>query len=115
VQNLVWVWEADPPGSKPDEAGTPSDYFPGLLYADAIELRLSWLDARFPAGMVAQGAVGKPVGVELTGTLPSPEVLTNHAAFAWFLATPQADPVSRAGAWGKLLGDPHIAALAPAQ
>jgi mannan endo-1,4-beta-mannosidase len=115
LRNLVWVWEADPPGSKPDEAGTPSDYFPGLLYADAIELRLSWLDARFPAAMVAQGAVGKPAGVELTGSLPSPEVLTNHAAFAWFLATPPADPATRADAWSKLLGDPHVVALAPAQ
>ena len=115
VQNLVWVWETDPPGFKPDEPGMASDYFPGLLYADAIELRLSWLDARFPAGMVAQGAVGKPVGVELSGTLPSPEVLTNHAAFAWFLATPQADPAARASAWGKLMGDPHVATLAPAQ
>ncbi len=115
ARNLVWVWEADPPDFRPDGAGTPSDYFPGLLYADAIELRLSWLDARFPAGMVAQGAVGKPVGVELSGTLPPPEVLTNHAAFAWFLATPQTDPAARADAWRKLVGDPHVAALAPAQ
>jgi mannan endo-1,4-beta-mannosidase len=115
LHNLIWVWEADPPDFKPDGAGTPSDYFPGLLYADAIELRLSWLDARFPAGMVAQGAVGKPAGVEFTGTLPPPEVLMNHAAFAWFLATPQADPAARADAWRKLMGDPRVATLAPAQ
>jgi mannan endo-1,4-beta-mannosidase len=115
VQNLVWVWEADPPGSKPDEPGLPSDYFPGLLYADAIELRLNWLDARFPTAVLAQGAVGKPAGIELTGNLPPPEVLMNHAAFAWFLATPPADPATRAEAWSKLLGDPHVASLAPAQ
>jgi mannan endo-1,4-beta-mannosidase len=115
LQNLVWIWEAAAPDYKPDGAGTPGDFFPGLLYADAIELRLSWLDSRFPAGILAQGAVGKPVGVELTGSLPPPEVVTNHAAFAWFLATPPADPASRAEAWRQLAGDPHIAALAPAQ
>jgi beta-mannanase len=115
VKNLVWVWEADPPGSRADEAGTPGDYYPGLLYADAVELRLNWLDSRFPAGMISQGTVGKPAGVELTGSLPPPEALTNHAVFAWFLATPQADPAARADAWRKLLGDPHVAALAPAQ
>jgi hypothetical protein len=60
LKNLVWVWESDPPDFRGDGADRPSDFFPGLLYADAIELRLSWLDARFPAGMVAQGAVGKP-------------------------------------------------------
>jgi mannan endo-1,4-beta-mannosidase len=114
--NLVWVWEAAPPDFRSGGSGVFSDFFPGLLYADALEVRLNELNPRFPAGrFLAQISAGKAVGVELTGNLPPPEAFTERSGWAWFLATPPADPATRAEAWRKLLGDPHVAALAPAQ
>jgi mannan endo-1,4-beta-mannosidase len=115
VKNLVWVWETDPPGSRPDEPGTPGDYFPGLLYADAVEVRLGWLDSHFPARILSQGTVGKPAGVELTGSLPGPDVFADRSVWSWFLADAPKDPDARADAWRTLVGDPHVAALAAAQ
>jgi mannan endo-1,4-beta-mannosidase len=120
LHNLVWVWESDAPEFGPgSDVGLPSDYFPGLLNVDAVEVRLSRVNERFPAGrFLAQLAVGKPLGVELAGEPPLPQALTSHGAWAWFLAAPPAtapaDSDVRAEALRQLYSDPHIASLAPA-
>jgi mannan endo-1,4-beta-mannosidase len=119
LHNLVWTWEAAAPRFRQDgDPESPTDFFPGLLYADVLEIRLNRVDPRFPAGrFLEQTAAGKPFGVELSGEIPPPEALADHSGFAWFLAAPPtpADSTVRAEALRKLYADPHIASLAPAQ
>jgi mannan endo-1,4-beta-mannosidase len=120
LHNLVWVWEAAAPDFRSGGAGTLSDFYPGLLYTDAIEIRLNRVEPYFQASrFLEQTAVGKPIGVELTGDLPQPAALTGQAGWAWFMAAPPppapADSTARAESLRKLYGDPRIASLAPAQ
>ena len=120
LHNLVWVWEAAAPDFRSGGAGTLSDFYPGLLYTDAVEIRLDRVDPYFQAGRILeQTAVGKPIGVELTGDLPLPAALTEHAGWAWFMAaalpSAPADSTGRAESLRKLYGDPHIVSLAAAQ
>ena len=116
LHNLLWVWEAAPPSFGPGGPGPLSDFFPGLLYADALELRVNDLNPYFPAGrFLAQAAVGKVIGVELKGNLPAPEVFAGPSEWAWFLAAPQAIPAPGSDALRKLYADPHVVSLAPAQ
>jgi mannan endo-1,4-beta-mannosidase len=120
LHNLVWVWEAVPPDFRSGNAGLLTDFYPGLLYTDALEIRLNRLDPYFPAGRFLQEiAAGKPVGVELTGNLPSPPALTGQAGWAWFLLAPPvsapADATARTESLRNLYADPKIASVAAAQ
>jgi len=116
LHNLVWVWETAPPSFGPGGSGAMSDFFPGLLYTDALEARLGQMNSRFPADrFVSLFAAGKPIGVELTGNIPSPEIFAGRSAWAWFLAAPPADPAAGADALRKLYDDPHIVSLPAAQ
>jgi mannan endo-1,4-beta-mannosidase len=121
LHNLVWVWEAAAPDFRSGGAGTLSDFYPGLLYTDAVEIRLNRVEPWFQASrFLEQTAVGRPLGVELTGDLPLPAALTEHAGWAWFLAAPPpfsapADTTLRAESLRKLYGDPKIVSLAAAQ
>jgi hypothetical protein len=125
LHNLVWVWEAAAPEFRPGGGGSAgpgplSDFFPGYLCTDALEIRLNQLSTRFPASrFVAQLALEKPIGVELSGDLPAPAALIQTSGFAWFLAVPpvsaSADSTVRTDALRTLYGDPHIVSLAPAQ
>jgi hypothetical protein len=38
IHNLAWVWEAAAPGFGPGANGAFSQFFPGLLYVDALDL-----------------------------------------------------------------------------
>jgi len=120
VHNLIWVWEADAPDSGPNGAGSFNDYFPGLLYVDALEVKLHNLDDRFAGGgSLVSFAAGKPVGVELVGELPSPKALTGQRGWSWFLAAPplasSADFVVRTDALRKIYADPLVVSLPAAQ
>ena len=116
LHNLVWVWEASTPDYRSGGTGLLSDFYPGLLYTDAIQLRLSRVDPGFPASrFIELTAVGKPLGVELKGDLPSPEAFAEQSGWAWFLASSPADPALRAEALRKLYSDPRIVSVAPAQ
>jgi mannan endo-1,4-beta-mannosidase len=120
LHNLIWVWEAAPPDFRSGNAGLLSDFYPGLLCTDALEIRLNRLDPYFPAGRFLQEtAVGKPIGVELTGNLPPPAALTEQAGWGWFLAAPPpsapADSTAHAESLRKLYADPKIVSLTPAQ
>jgi mannan endo-1,4-beta-mannosidase len=120
LHNLVWVWEAAAPDFRSGGTASPSDFFPGLLYTDALEIRLNRVDPWFQAGrFLEQTTVGKPLGVELTGTLPPPEALTGQAGWAWFLAAPPpaapADSAARADTLRKLYGDPKIVSIEATQ
>jgi mannan endo-1,4-beta-mannosidase len=116
LHNLVWVWAASAPDYRAGGTGLLSDFYPGLLYTDAIQLQLTSVDPGFPANrFVEQTAVGKPLGVELKGELPSPETFAELSGWAWFLATPPAGLATRTEALRKLYSDPHIVSVAPAQ
>jgi len=120
LHNLIWVWEAAPPDFRPNGAGVFADFFPGLLYADALEVSQHNLNSRFRIdGFLAQFAAGKAVGVELTGDVPPPGTLTENSAWAWFLSAPTAsapaDSNARTEALRKLYGDPGIVSLAVSQ
>ena len=114
LHNLVWVWEAGPPDFRPGGSGLFSDFFPGLLSTDAVEIQLNQVDTRFPVGrFLGQSAGGKPIGVELTGDLPSPDAFTDRSGWAWFLAASQPVSATRDAALGKLYSDPRIVSLTP--
>jgi mannan endo-1,4-beta-mannosidase len=117
LHNLLWVWESAVPesGSGSDQ-GTLSDYFPGLLFVDAVEARTTRLDAYAARGL-AGISVGKPLGVELAGELPSPEAMGARPGWSWFLAAPPASAgaAARAEALRKLYLSPHVVSLAPAK
>ncbi|MGD0859958.1 MAG: glycosyl hydrolase [Terracidiphilus sp.] len=120
LHNLVWVWEAAAPDFRSGGAGMLSDFYPGLLYTDAVEIRLNRVDPWFQADrFLEQTTVGKPIGVELTGDLPLPAALTEHAGWAWFMAaalpSAPASATPRAESLRKLYGDPHIVSFAAAQ
>jgi mannan endo-1,4-beta-mannosidase len=117
LQNLVWVWEtAAPQFGSGATTVAPSDVFPGLLYVDAVEARLSQIVPWVPADrMIRQLASGKPVGVELIGELPSPEALTRNGVWAWFLTSPAPDSPARSEALQKLYAAPGIASLPSVQ
>ena len=116
LHNLVWVWQAVPPDSATGGGGLLSDYVPGLLYADALQIRLNQAETRFPGSrLLEQAAGGKVVGVELTGDLPSPDALAGSGSWAWFLAGDQPSSVTRDAALHKLYDDPRIVSLVPKQ
>jgi len=116
LHNLVWLWEAAAPDFRPGGAGMINDFFPGLLYTDALEIRLSRIDTRFPVSrFLEEAAVGKVIGVELDGDVPPPESLTEHSRWSWFLIAPptsaQADSTVRTEALRRLYDDVHIVSL----
>src|ERR1700722_6275700 len=60
--NLVWIWQGGPPGFGPGANGPYAAFFPGLLYADALELSVSRTQSRYRADAFLEGfAVGKPI------------------------------------------------------
>lgn len=112
LQNLVWVWQAGPQQLSAGLAGAPSDYFPGLLYADALAIRVDDLNGRFPADrLLRQLAVGKPVGVELSGQAPLPAALTGRSHWAWFVLDAAPDSAARADSLRNLYAAPEVISL----
>jgi len=115
LHNLVWVWEAGAPDAQPGGAGPLSDFFPGMLSTDALEMRLKSGDALQNAGRaLEQFAPGKPIGVELDSAPPPPEAFAKGTDWAWFVAAPQAASAAHAEALRKLYGDARIVSLAVA-
>lgn len=110
LHNLLWVWEIGPPSFGPGAAALPSDYFPGLLYVDALELRARQLNGRWPLSrFLTSIGVDKPVGVELTGDVPAPESLLGESDWSWFVLDAAPSTPARAAALHTLFADPHIA------
>jgi len=118
LHNLIWVWDAGAPEFRPGGPGMFSDFFPGYLYTDALQINLREVNPRLRArGMMAQFAAGKPVGIAFAGDPPSPEAFADNSGWSWFVAAPPAasstDPAARAEALRKLYADPRIVSLAP--
>jgi mannan endo-1,4-beta-mannosidase len=117
LHNLVWVWQPAAPSFNAGDAGPFSDFFPGLLYTDALSISLRNANTRFRIdGMLAEFGVGKPIGVEFTGNPPAPEAVTGRASWGWFLIdAPNAADAARDAALRTLYADPHVASLPAAQ
>jgi len=88
VRNLVWIWTAAPPGFGPNANGSLFDFFPGLLYTDALSLKDPQLSWRADATLASM-AVGKPIGVELSA-IPTPDIAQQK--WSWFLLAPDPTP-----------------------
>jgi mannan endo-1,4-beta-mannosidase len=116
LHNLVWVWEAAVPELGRGSGDRLSDFFPGLLYADALELSLNEVHpfVRYDR-FLTDIAPGKLVGAVLAGDFPSPEILIDHSAWDWFLAAPQPVSAERAEALRSLFNYPNVVSLAPKQ
>jgi mannan endo-1,4-beta-mannosidase len=90
LRNLIWVWVADAPGFGPNSPGRYSDFFPGLVYVDALSLEISGGGFRFPMEIgLSQEGGGKVVGLELSGKLPAPDLFTQQPRWAWFIVSPE--------------------------
>jgi mannan endo-1,4-beta-mannosidase len=100
LHNLVWVWSAAPPGPGPNAPGAYNDYFPGLLYVDALALNLENSNSRFRMdSFLALMGVGKVIGVEFTDRIPDPSFFTQQTGWAWFLLPPETGvPATRVAA-----------------
>jgi Glycosyl hydrolase family 26 len=91
LTNLVWVWEAAQPGFGPNAAaGAYSQFFPGLLYVDALELDVARAESRFRSDVFLSSiGVGKPIGIFIESNAPDPEFFANETGWAWFVIGPQ--------------------------
>jgi mannan endo-1,4-beta-mannosidase len=110
LRNLVWVWEAEPPIAG---SASLSDYFPGLLYVDALELSPRFMrrpDLALDRFLTAL-APGKPVGIELSGDIPTPDALFARSQWSWFILDAAPDTPARTDALQKLLTDPRISSV----
>lgn len=88
VKNLVWVWTAGPSGPGSNSNGSLLEFFPGLLYADALSIKdphLSW----GPDATLAAMGVGKPIGVELS-EVPKADIAQQK--WSWFLVAADTSP-----------------------
>ena len=110
LKNLVWVWSAADPGSGPDAAGAYEEFFPGLLYADALALNTDDLDHAWRADeALSLLATGKVIGVGLNA-VPEPALFARQNKWAWFLLSSDgAAPTQTASdALRKLYADPRV-------
>jgi mannan endo-1,4-beta-mannosidase len=110
VKNLVWVWNAATPGSGPEAAGDYEDYFPGLLYADALALNADDIDHTWRAdSTLSLLATGKVIGLGLN-TIPDPALFARQGKWTWFLLSGDGTtPTQTASeALRKLYADPRV-------
>jgi mannan endo-1,4-beta-mannosidase len=119
IRNLVWVWEVAPPGFGPGGNGTVSQYFPGLLYVDALSLSESRINGRFRSDeYLHQFAAGKVIGLSITGQTPNPALFARETGWSWFMLSPESAAPDAAsgsvpgstGALRDLYGDPRVVA-----
>jgi mannan endo-1,4-beta-mannosidase len=112
LRNLIWVWQAAAPGFGPNSPGPLNDYFPGLLYVDALAVSTqSAGNGRFRMDeLLARQGVGKPIGIELNGSIPAADFFTQQPGWAWFLANAPAT-TSQALALETLYAGPRVLSL----
>ena len=115
VRNLVWVWSAADPGAGPDAAGAYEEYFPGLLYADALALSTDDLDhAQREDQALSLLATGKVIGVGLSA-VPDPAWFARQSKWTWFLLSSDgaASMQTASDALRKLYADPRVVSRVP--
>jgi mannan endo-1,4-beta-mannosidase len=112
VRNLIWVWQPVAPGFGPNSPGPLNDYFPGLLYVDALAVSAQSIgNGRFRIDeLLTRLGGGKPIGIELNATIPAPDFFTQQPDWAWFLASTPAT-TSQMQALETLYGGQRVVSL----
>ena len=91
IHNLLWIWDAAPPSFGPTSPGALTDYFPGLLYIDAVAIDTDNPSTLFRTDtFLTHLGVGKPIALNLTNEIPPPEYFTQQPNWAWFIVSPEA-------------------------
>jgi hypothetical protein len=118
VKNVIWGWQAAPGGFGPQANGPAADYFPGLLYVDAVSVAVNRPNPQSPfaamlvraAAMLRRLAGDKPIGVAIAAGVPDPASLSQDPSWSWFELAPLAAPVDDATALAlkTLYGDAKI-------
>jgi mannan endo-1,4-beta-mannosidase len=113
IHNLIWVWQAVPGGFGPGGNGPYADFFPGFLYVDALELRVSRIQSRLRSDTFLQDfAVGKAIGLAIDGPVPDPALFARETNWTWFLLAPlspaTANDATTSQALRALYGDSRI-------
>jgi hypothetical protein len=111
VKNVIWGWQAAPGGFGPQANGPAADYFPGLLYVDAVSVAVNRPNPQFPkpqfsfAAMLSRTAAtlrrlagDKAVGVAISAAVPDPASLSQDSGWSWFELAPIAAPADDATA-----------------
>jgi mannan endo-1,4-beta-mannosidase len=85
LDNLIWVWNVNAPGSGGKGPGPYPDYFPGLEYADVLSVDIyGKFEQSFYDDLVTLAA-NKPVALGEVGGVPSPAILREQPKYAWFM------------------------------
>jgi mannan endo-1,4-beta-mannosidase len=103
VKNVIWGWQSAPGGYGPQANGPASDYFPGLLYVDAVSVAADWADPRFRATAMIRAiatikGIGgdKAIGLSVAGGVPDLASFPRDSGLAWFELAPIPAPVADA-------------------
>jgi mannan endo-1,4-beta-mannosidase len=89
VKNVIWGWQAGPAIRGPLGNGSPADYFPGLLYVDAVSVSVNNLNPQFHATALLRGLAGdKPTGVVVNVIGLGPGALAHEPGLSWFELMP---------------------------
>jgi mannan endo-1,4-beta-mannosidase len=111
VKNVIWGWQVGPAGLGAQANGRTADYFPGLLYVDAVSVAVNGLNPQFRATTILRGLGGdKAIGLVLRAGVPDPAALSREPGVSWFELAPIAAPAddATASALKTLYGDSKI-------
>jgi mannan endo-1,4-beta-mannosidase len=113
IHNLLWVWDVAPPSFGPNTPGALTDYFPGLLYCDALALDAESTTSRFRIDTyLAHLGVGKLIALNLTTRIPPPEYFTQQRNWTWFIVSPEiAQAPDQSDSLRNLYTSPRVASL----
>jgi mannan endo-1,4-beta-mannosidase len=86
LNNLLWVWNANKPGTGANAAGPYQDYYPGHAFVDILATDIYGGDyqVRHYEELLAV-AQGKPVALGEVGKVPTPAVLDRQPRWVWFM------------------------------
>jgi len=116
LRNLIWVWDAAAPGFGPDGPGAYSDFFPGLLYVDALSVNVNGKARGWRRDAdLARFATGKVIGIDFDGWVPDPTFFDQQTKWAWFVLSPAAGNPQNAAALRALYASPRVVALTSAE
>jgi len=113
LRNLIWVWDVAAPGFGPEGPGAYADFFPGLLYVDALSVAIMNRNRAWRRDIeLTRFATGKAVGFAAEGWVPDPASLNQQPGWAWFLISPDiAAGSGKADALRALYASPRVRAL----
>lgn len=85
LDNLIWVWNPNAPGTGSIGPGSYADFFPGHEYVDvlAVDIYGEFKTSHYDDLLAL--AAGKPIALGEVGAVPSPAVLKEQPKWAWFM------------------------------